>query len=261
MRIVTWNVNSLKARMPRVVEWIEFMSPDVLCMQETKLADDSFPTEVFQNMGYESIHHGEGRWNGVAILSRIGLEDGAVGFQDGDGPDQDARIVWATCGGVRIASAYIPNGREVGHDHYQYKLNWLSRLRAHLENNHSPDENLALLGDFNVAPEDRDVWDMQAFEGATHVSEPERKAFNNILEWGLVDTLRESYPDTDGMYTFWDYRQGSFYKRHGMRIDFVLSSNSLFNELEVVMVDRNARKGEKPSDHAPLLADFNQSSR
>ena len=131
MRIVTWNVNSLKARMPRVVEWIELMSPDVLCMQETKLADDSFPTEVFQNMGYESIHHGEGRWNGVAILSRIGLEDGAVGFQDGDGPDQDARIVWATCGGVRIASAYIPNGREVGHDHYQYKLNWLSRLRAH----------------------------------------------------------------------------------------------------------------------------------
>ena len=256
MRIVTWNVNSLKARMPRVVEWLEIMSPDVLCMQETKLADDAFPTESFKKMGYESIHHGEGRWNGVAILSRVGLEDVSAGFDDGAGPDQDARIVWATCGGVRVASAYIPNGREVGHEHYHYKLAWLSRLRAHLDQNHTPEEKIALVGDFNVAPEDRDVWDIKVFEGATHVSAPEREAFKEILDWGLVDTLRNSYPESDGLYTFWDYRQGSFYKRHGMRIDFILSSEPLLEKLEVVMVDRNARKGEKPSDHAPLLADF-----
>ncbi|HJM28968.1 MAG: exodeoxyribonuclease III [Acidimicrobiales bacterium] len=257
MRIVTWNVNSLKARMPRVVEWVEMMNPDVLCMQETKLADDAFPIQTFKEMGYQSVHHGQGRWNGVAILSRVGLEDPLSGFDDGGEPDQDARIIWATCGGVRVASAYIPNGREIGHEHYQYKLEWLSRLREHLEQNHMKEEKIAVVGDFNVAPEDRDVWDIAAFEGATHVSSPEREAFSNILDWGLTDTMRDSYPDSEGLYTFWDYRQGSFYKRHGMRIDFILSTDSLMDKLETVMVDRNARKGEKPSDHAPLLADFN----
>jgi len=257
MRIVTWNVNSLKARMPRVVEWVEMMNPDVLCMQETKLADDAFPIQTFKEMGYQSVHHGQGRWNGVAILSRVGLEDPLSGFDDGGEPDQDARIIWATCGGVRVASAYIPNGREIGHEHYQYKLEWLSRLREHLEQNHMKEEKIAVVGDFNVAPEDRDVWDIAAFEGATHVSPPEREAFSNILDWGLTDTMRDSYPDSEGLYTFWDYRQGSFYKRHGMRIDFILSTDSLMDKLETVMVDRNARKGEKPSDHAPLLADFN----
>ncbi len=257
MRIVTWNVNSLKARMPRVVEWVEMMNPDVLCMQETKLADDAFPIQTFKEMGYQSVHHGQGRWNGVAILSRVGLEDPLSGFDDGGEPDQDARIIWATCGGVRVASAYIPNGREIGHEHYQYKLEWLSRLREHLEQNHMKEEKIAVVGDFNVAPEDRDVWDIAAFEGATHVSPPEREAFSNILDWGLTDTMRDSYPDSEGLYTFWDYRQGSFYKRHGMRIDFILSTDSLIDKLETVMVDRNARKGEKPSDHAPLLADFN----
>ncbi len=256
MRIATWNVNSLKARMPRVTQWIEMFKPDILCMQETKLADDVFPSKEFQKLGYESVHHGEGRWNGVAILSRVGLEDPHTGFADGGEPDQDARIVWATCGGVRLASAYIPNGRELGHDHYHYKLAWLERVRKHLELNHSQDERIALLGDFNVAPEDRDVWDIAAFRGATHVSEPEREAFRNILDWGLVDTLRDQYSESDGLYTFWDYRQGSFYKRMGMRIDFILSSKLLHESLELVMVDRNARKGEKPSDHAPLLADF-----
>jgi exodeoxyribonuclease-3 len=243
--------------MPRVVEWVEMMNPDVLCMQETKLADDAFPIQTFKEMGYQSVHHGQGRWNGVAILSRVGLEDPLSGFDDGGEPDQDARIIWATCGGVRVASAYIPNGREIGHEHYQYKLEWLSRLREHLEQNHMKEEKIAVVGDFNVAPEDRDVWDIAAFEGATHVSSPEREAFSNILDWGLTDTMRDSYPDSEGLYTFWDYRQGSFYKRHGMRIDFILSTDSLMDKLETVMVDRNARKGEKPSDHAPLLADFN----
>ncbi len=256
MRIVTWNVNSLKARLPRVLDWVETMDPDVLCIQETKLAEDAFPSDSFAKLGYESIHHGQGQWNGVAIISKVGIDDPVSGFSDGGAPDPDARIIWATCGGLRVASAYIPNGREVGHDHYIYKLDWLGRLRSHLDENHSPKEDVLILGDFNVAPEDRDVWSAKAFKGATHVSQPERSAYQEVLDWGLQDTFRNHYPEEDGLYTFWDYRQGSFYKRYGMRIDFILASKSLANQCTLALVDRNARKGEKPSDHAPLLADF-----
>ena len=256
MRIATWNVNSLKARMPRVIDWVTRFEPSVLCLQETKMSSDAFPHSTFKEMGYESVHNGEGRWNGVAILSNVGIQDIHVGFDDDKPEDPDARIVWATCNGVRIASAYIPNGREVGHDHYHYKLDWLARLKSHLDLNHSPKENVAILGDFNVAPEDRDVWDIAAFKGATHVSKDEREAFYNILDWGLVDSFRNQYPEDDGVYTFWDYRQGSFYKKLGMRIDFILSSISMDKTLDVIVVDRNARKGEKPSDHAPVVADY-----
>lgn len=251
--IATWNVNSLNARMPRVTEWLSAMEPDVLCLQETKLADDKFPSLEFGALGYESVHHGEGRWNGVAILSRVGLEDVVAGFDDGADPDPDARIVWATCGGVRVASVYVPNGRELDHDHYHYKLDWLGRLRTHLDQHHEPTEDLVVLGDWNIAPTDLDVWDPAAFEGSTHVSEPERQALANVCEWGLVDTLRNHYPQP-GIYSYWDYRNGDFHKRRGMRIDYLLSSTSLAGRATADLVDRNARKGSKPSDHAPVMA-------
>lgn len=256
MRIASWNVNSLNARLPRVEEWLTLMEPDVLCMQETKLANDAFPALTFEAMGYQSVHHGEGRWNGVAILSRVGLDDVAVDFADGGGPDSDARIVWATCDSVRVASCYIPNGRAVDDDHYQYKLAWLARLRAHLDQSCSPTEPVALLGDFNIAPEDRDVWNIAKFEGSTHVTAPERAAFGELLDWGLHDVFREQYPDDDGLFTYWDYTAGRFHKREGMRIDFVLASSPLAETTEWALVDRNARKGEKPSDHAPLMVQF-----
>jgi exodeoxyribonuclease III len=253
--IATWNVNSLNARMPRVEEWIEQVQPDVLCMQETKMSDAQFPALDFQRLGYDCVHNGQGRWNGVAILSRVGLSDPVSGFVDDDEPDPDARIVWATCGGVRVASVYVPNGRELGHDHYQYKLAWLARLRAMLDTCHRPDDHVVILGDWNVAPADIDVWNARAFEGSTHVSAPEREAIDALLEWGLVDTLRQRYPHP-GIYSYWDYRNGDFHNRRGMRIDYLLSSRSLASTNRADLIDRNARKGSKPSDHAPVMGLF-----
>lgn len=255
MLIATWNVNSLNARMPRVEEWLDQMSPDVLCMQETKMTDAQFPALDFQRLGYESVHYGQGRWNGVAILSRVGIGDVVFGFDDGADPDPDARIVWATCGGVRVASVYVPNGRELTDDHYVYKLDWLARLRRHLETHHDPAELLVILGDWNVAPTDNDVWDPADFVGSTHVSAPEREALQNVVDWGLTDTLRGRYPNP-GIYSFWDYRNGDFHKRRGMRIDFLLSSEPLAERCVADLIDRNARKGTKPSDHAPVLGLF-----
>lgn len=257
MLIATWNVNSLGARLPRVQEWLTEWSPEVLCLQETKMADAKFPALDFRRLGYDSFHHGEGRWNGVAILSRVGIEDPVAGFEDGDEPDPDARIAWATCGGVRVGSVYVPNGRELGHDHYRYKLDWLARLRRNLEDNYTPDEPLVVLGDWNVAPTDDDVWDPAAFEGSTHVSGPERDAIAALRHWGLVDTLRERYTDR-GIYSYWDYRNGDFHQRRGMRIDYLLATPALAGGSVADLVDRNARKGTKPSDHAPVLGEFDR---
>jgi exodeoxyribonuclease-3 len=251
--IATWNVNSLNARMPRVEEWLAAVQPDVLCLQETKMTDAQFPALEFSGMGYESAHHGQGRWNGVAILSRVGLEDVVYGFDDGREPDPDARVVWATCGGVRVASVYVPNGRELTDPHYEYKLDWLGRLRNHLDAHHTPDEYLVVLGDWNVIPTDDDVWNPAAFEGATHVSQPERDAVQHVKDWGLVDTLRERYPEP-GIYSYWDYRNLDFPKGRGIRIDYLLSSRALAERCSVDLVDRNGRKGDKPSDHTPVLA-------
>ena len=254
VRLATWNVNSLKARLFRVEEWLEEVQPDVVCLQETKLADGAFPSMAFQSLGYEAVHHGEGRWNGVAIVSRVGLADPQFGF----GPDDDdpeARLVWATCGGIRVASAYVPNGRELDHDHYRYKLGWLARLRANLDAKYTPDDLLVILGDWNVTPADIDVWSPKAFEGSTHVSPPERDAIATLVEWGLVDTLRERYPEP-GIFSYWDYRNGDFHKRRGMRIDYLLSSTALAATCRADLIDRNARKGTKPSDHAPVLAEY-----
>ncbi|MEI2698094.1 MAG: exodeoxyribonuclease III [Microthrixaceae bacterium] len=258
MLVATWNVNSLNARMPRVQEWLERVGPDVLCLQETKMGDAQFPALDFQRLGYDSVHHGQGRWNGVAILSRVGIDEPVYGFDDGEDPDPDARIVWARCNGVLVCSVYVPNGRALDDDHYRYKLEWLARLRRVLDDRCSPEEHLVILGDWNVTPADIDVWDPAAFVGSTHVSEPERQAIASLRDWGLVDTLRERYPQ-DGIYSYWDYRNGDFHKRRGMRIDYLLSSRSLAARSVADLIDRNARKGTKPSDHAPVMAEFDLS--
>jgi len=255
MRVATWNVNSLNARLPRVEEWLAEMQPDVLCLQETKLSDDAFPALTFASLGYESVHHGSGQWNGVAILSRVGIEDAVNGFPDGDEADRDTRLLWATCGGVRVASMYVPNGRSLADEHYRYKLGWLARLRRVLDEQYRPDRPLVLCGDYNIAPGDDDVWDMAQFNDSTHVSEPERQAYRSLLEWGFVDVVRARYGD-DGLYTYWDYRGGAFHKRMGMRIDHILASTALAERLGFVFIDRNARKGTKPSDHTVVMAEF-----
>ena len=260
MRIATWNVNSLNARMPRVEEWLSDVRPDVLCLQETKLADSAFPAMAFEALGYESVHHGDGRWNGVAILSRVGLEDPLLGFEPGLEPDSDTRLVAATCGGVRVHSVYVPNGRTVEDPHYQYKLSWLDRLRGHLAETCRPDGDVVVCGDFNIAPEDIDVWDPKAFVGSTHVTAPERDALAAVRDWGLVDTFRQRYPGVEGLFSYWDYTAGRFHKRQGMRIDYVLASAPLAARSTLDLVDRNARKGTKPSDHAPVVAEFAASS-
>lgn len=255
MRIATWNVNSLKARLPRVEEWLGYARPDVLCLQETKLADDAFPQLTFASLGYEAVHHGQGRWNGVAILSRIGVDDVTTGFGDVDDPYAgDARLLAATCRGVRIVSVYVPNGREVGSEFYERKLTWLGCLRDWLAATADASQDLALLGDFNVAPEDRDVWDPKAFVGATHVTEPERSRLAALRQWGLVDAFRTIYDD-DRLFSYWDYRAGDFHQGRGMRIDLVYMTEPLASRATFALVDRNARKGKAPSDHAPVLVD------
>ena len=255
MLVATWNVNSLNARVPRVEQWLDEVGPDILCLQETKLADSAFPYELFTDRGYEVAHHGINQWNGVAIASRVGLEDPIDGFADGIEPDPDARLVSARCGSVRVNSVYVPNGREVDHEHYHYKLSWLGRLVDHLEATTSADDDVIVAGDWNIAPTDIDVWDRAAFEGLTHVTDPEREALAAVTAWGLVDTFRHRHPEP-GLFSYYDYQAGRFHKRQGMRIDYVLSSASLAERSVLDVVDRNARKGTKPSDHAPVLAGF-----
>jgi exodeoxyribonuclease-3 len=259
VRVATWNVNSLKARMPRVEEWLAQVGPDVLCLQETKSTDKAFPAMAFSSLGYESVHHGEGRWNGVAIVSRVGIDDVVDGFAPGIEPDPEARLLTATCGGVRVATVYVPNGRQVGHEQWHHKLRWMERLRAHLEATADPTADALVLGDFNVAPDDRDVWDPTACHGGTHVSPEERDALRSLCEWGLVDVFRRRHQE-DRLFTWWDYRAGAFHKHLGMRIDLLLATAPLADRLSWVLVDRNARKGSQPSDHAPLVAEFTPAS-
>ncbi len=256
MRLATWNVNSLKARLSRVEEWLAYARPDVVCLQETKLSDAAFPHLAFSALGYESVHHGNGRWNGVAILSRVGVDDVVPGFAEGVEADTDTRVLTARCGGVSVTSVYVPNGRSLDDEHYRYKLDWLAKLREHLAVVASPAEEVAVCGDFNVAPEDRDVWDPGAFAGSTHVSPPEREALAALGSWGLSDGFRACYPHEDQLYSYWDYRSGDFHEHRGMRIDLVLLSEPLESRVKWSLVDRNARKGKQPSDHAPVLVDL-----
>jgi exodeoxyribonuclease-3 len=254
MRIATWNVNSLKVRMGRVEEWLNYAQPDICCLQETKMSDATFPHLAFSALGYESAHHGSGQWNGVAILSRVGLHDVVSGFCQGVAADEDTRLLTATCGGVVVSSVYVPNGRALDSPHFQYKLSWFGRLRHHLELVADPTRPVAVCGDFNVAPEDRDVWNPAAFAGSTHVSAEERQALARLEAWGLEDAFRRCYQQ-DRLFTYWDYRAGDFHEHRGMRIDLILVSKPLAEALTWAIVDRNARKGKLPSDHAPLLID------
>ena len=252
VRIATWNVNSLKARLERVIPWLERARPDVLLMQETKLADADAPVEAFRTAGYALAHRGEGRWNGVAIASRCGVDDVAFPAQG------EARMVSAVCGGVRVVSLYAPNGRVVGSEFYVAKLAWYDDLARWLAESADPGEPLVLGGDFNVAPEDVDVWDPQACHGGTHVSGPEREAFARLCRWGLIDAYRLHHPEPD-RYTWWDYRAGNFYKNIGMRIDHLLVTAPLKDRVVWAEIDRETRKGKPvPSDHAPLVIDIDQ---
>jgi len=267
MRIATWNVNSLKARLEKVTWWLERAKPDVLLMQETKLTDADAPTDIFQQAGYALAHHGEGRWNGVAIASRIGLDSVITNFgvplqpartsETGDDePFAEARMISAKCGGIRIVSVYAPNGRIVDSPFYEAKLVWFDRLSRWL--NEKRDEPLVLGGDLNVAPEDADVWDARACHGGTHVSKRERDAFARLCQDGLLDAYRLLHPEP-GRYTWWDYRAGNFHKNFGMRIDHLLVSPSLKPRVVWAEIDREARKGKPiPSDHAPLVIDIDE---
>ncbi len=274
MRIATWNVNSLKARLDKVEWWLERAAPDVLLMQETKLTDDDAPVLPFRMLGYELLHHGEGRWNGVAIASRVGIADAVTNFGDGPvrnsgpggtapgeadfDPGTEARMVSAVCGGVRVVSVYAPNGRVVDSPWYAGKLRWFERLARWLAETRDPGDELVIGGDFNVAPADQDVWDAATAHGGTHVSEPERAAFRALLDWGLVDTWRAANPDLR-RFTWWDYRAGNFQRNEGMRIDHLLASAPAAARVVAVEVDREARKGTPtPSDHAPLVLDLDE---
>lgn len=253
MRIATWNVNSLPARLSRIEEWIDYAKPDVLCMQETKVSDAAFPTMAFSALGYETASHGDGGRNGVAIASTVGLEDVRSGFESG-ADEQGCRLVVATCGGVRVHSVYVPNGRSVGSEFYEAKLEWLREMRSQLGSTCKPSDAVALCGDFNVAPEDRDVWDPKATAGSTHVTEPEREALSDLENWGLADVFRLHYQDNQ-LFTWWDYRAGNFHKHLGMRIDLILLTQPLADRSTYALIDRNARKGKQPSDHAPMFVD------
>lgn len=254
MLLATWNVNSLTARLPRVLGWIDQHQPDILCLQETKQADASFPTSTFADLGYETAHYGDGRWNGVALLSRVGLEAPARGF--GSAEDENGcRIVAGTCAGIRVHSVYVPNGRSIDHEQYGFKLDWMHRLASYLDETCDPGSDVAVCGDFNIAPDDRDVWDPAAFVGATHVSEPERQSLAALFDWGLEDVYRRHHAD-GGVFSWWDYRAGDFHQGRGMRIDLVLLSRALSARSGAVSIDRDARKGQKPSDHAPVVVEL-----
>lgn len=250
MKIATWNVNSVAARLTRLTSWLENANPDVVLIQETKSTDDRFPVAAIAAAGYEVAHYGQGQWNGVAILSKVGVTDVERGFGD---DDPEARIIGATCGGVRVYSCYVPNGRSLDDPHYRYKLDWLGRLGELAAKR--PAGPFILGGDFNVAPSDLDCWDPSSFVGATHVSEPERAAIRAIESTGLVDLIRELHPN-EPTYSWWDYRGGAFHQNHGLRIDLLLADESLGRRVRAGYVDRDARKGEKPSDHAPVVAEF-----
>ena len=260
MRVVTWNVNSVKPRLPRLLPWLDERRPDVVCLQETKVNDEAFAAELGDELaarGYEYAHVGEGQWNGVALLSKVGLDDVRTSFPDAPGfPDPAAapegRAVSAVCDGIRIWSVYVPNGREVDSDHYRYKLDWLGKLRAAV----APDAGHSMVcGDFNIIPADADVFDPAALAGHTHVTPRERAELTGLLDLGMRDVQREHWPDAR-IFSYWDYRAGMFHKDLGMRIDLVLAGEPIAERVQAAWVDRKARKGTKPSDHAPVVVDL-----
>jgi exodeoxyribonuclease-3 len=258
VRIATWNVNSVKQRMPRLLPWLDQRRPDVVCLQETKLADDAFAGLLGDELaarGYEVAAHGEATWNGVAILSRVGLDDVVTGLPGGPGfPHPEARAVSATCGGIRVVSVYVPNGRTPDSDHYRYKLAWLESLRDMVA---AGPEATVVCGDMNIAPTDADVFDPDAYIGQTHVTPPERAALAELQAVGLHDVVRDRWPD-ERVFTYWDYRAGMFHQDLGMRIDLILAGGPVAERVRAAWVDRHARKGTGPSDHAPVIVDLDE---
>jgi exodeoxyribonuclease-3 len=258
VRIATWNVNSLKQRVPRLLPWLDERQPDVVCLQETKLADEALEELVgveLSNRGYELAAHGEATWNGVAILSRVGLEDVVPGIEGAPGfPNPEARAIAATCAGIRVVCVYVPNGRVPGSDHYQYKLAWLASLTAMVA---ARPTTTIVCGDMNIAPADDDVFDPDAYVGQTHVTPAERDALAKLQAVGLRDVVRERWPQ-HRVFTYWDYRAGMFHQDCGMRIDLVLASDDVAGRVRAAWVDRHARKGKGPSDHAPVIVDLDE---
>ena len=258
MRIATWNVNSLKQRVPRFLPWLDERRPDVVCLQETKLADEAFHALMDAELGgrgYEVAAHGEAAWNGVAILSRVGLEDVVAGIDGGPGfPHPEARAVSATCAGIRVVCVYVPNGRSPDSDHYRYKLDWLAALTDMVASQAS---RTVVCGDVNIAPTDEDVFDPAAYVGQTHVTPPEREALARLQALGLRDVVRDRWPG-ERVFSYWDYRAGMFHQDCGMRIDLVLAGDEVAPRVKAAWIDRHARKGKGPSDHAPVIVDLDE---
>ncbi len=258
MRVATWNVNSVKQRVPRLLPWLDQRKPDVVCLQETKLSDDAFTDLLgadLDSRGYQAAVHGEPRWNGVAILSRVGLDEVVPGLPGAPGfPHPEARAISATCAGIRVHSVYVPNGREPDSDHYRYKLAWLGVLAQAVKD--GPDDVL-VCGDMNIAPTDDDVFDPAAYVGQTHVTAPERAALASLQQTGLHDVVRDRWP-AERVFSYWDYRAGMFHQDLGMRIDLVLASGPVAGRVRAAWVDRQARKGTGPSDHAPVIVDLDE---
>jgi exodeoxyribonuclease-3 len=258
VRITTWNVNSVKQRIPRLLPWLDQRQPDVVCLQETKLPDEAFAAllgDELARRGYEFAVHGEATWNGVAILSRVGLEQVSKGLAGGPGfPRPEARAIAATCGGLRVVSVYVPNGRVPGSEHYRYKLEWLGSLREILA---AGPEATVVCGDMNIAPADEDVFDPDAYIGQTHVTPAERVALAELQALGLHDVVRDRWPG-ERVFTYWDYRAGMFHKDLGMRIDLILASPPVAGRVRAAWIDRHARKGSAPSDHAPVIVDLDE---
>ena len=264
MRLATWNVNSAKVREPRLLPWLDQRAPDVVCLQETKLSDAEFAAQFdapLAERGYEVAHFGQGRWNGVALLSRVGLADVVRGFPDvprfpDDAAEPEARALTATCGGLRVTSVYVPNGRTPDDPHYAYKLRWLDKLRDAVA---AGDVATSVVcGDMNIAPADADLYDPDAYIGSTHVTVPERDALRELEALGLVDVVRRRWPDRERVFTYWDYRAGMFHQDLGMRIDLVLAGPAVADRVAAAWVDRLARKGSGPSDHAPVMVDLDE---
>ena len=258
VRITTWNVNSLKQRVPRLLPWLDERKPDVVCLQETKLADDALAEllgDELAERGYEVAAHGEATWNGVAILSRVGLDHVVRGIERAPGfPHPEARAVSATCAGIRVVSVYVPNGRTPGSDHYEYKLAWLTALREMVA---AGPEDTVVCGDINIAPTDDDVFDPEAYVGQTHVTAPEREALAELQAVGLHDVVRDRWPN-ERVFSYWDYRAGMFHQDLGMRIDLILAGGAVAKRVKAAWIDRQARKGSKPSDHAPVIVDLDE---
>ncbi len=261
MRLATWNINSVRARIDRLTAWLDRSDVDIVAIQETKVPDEKFPIARITELGYQVAHHGTDQWNGVAVLSRVGIDDVQVGVPGlppfGDPAVTEARAIGVLCGGIRVWSLYVPNGRAIGDPHYDYKLAWLGVLHDYGAKALAaqPNAQIALCGDFNIAPTDDDIWSVDYYRGCTHVTQPERQAFSSVVDAGFSDIVRPYHPGP-GVYTYWDYTRLAFQKRRGMRIDFTLASPALAARVTGAVIDRAERKGKLPSDHAPVIVEF-----